>query len=1146
MASADELLFDPAQDYQVLEEFEIEEDIQRPEEIRFYTYEQQASDFIERLLPKTGKIPKAVIRKAEYEVDSFTKLYTQVVKDTAEGFVEAKYERPATLSWVHYKNGSRLESTEFMWKQAWNPLFPPSPGTSPNYYLMLIDSLPKSPRYFTGGDGVPVYDMNRKVQIENTIFLDNVQYTKTLVREDGTYTIAKVTRADTKDTATFTKYAVDNPPLAPPNPLVDHPFLSVHPDPVLIDSTEPLQELLPSMEAIFEHAVPETGDPYTEGLKYLKIYDIRLKDIPEKLWTSKFPPVPVVDETPPPKDITLPAKEEDAPSKQILEAYGTPWKSSLSSRKWLVDQVDGGMLVPKMFLSQAGDVGVAAVPPPVIFPDAGVIEGTPDDCLPADISGFTDFQTRGVYRAPKCAVCGATGHSGFECPDKKSKDKEYKPGYGCIPISFIHKEQEDAPYHGKEPWTPGTDARILKEHQERLQKYREYPEKSHVKIPAATPSSASNETRRMIVSILEDETKLSDDKLYDIQALIKDSPISNHLYLDSETGAFLICEHELHILSGDYARDPKKYLKTWCVRDSGFYICQYSGERIAEVLEEQAVFDENGRQIMRGDVVTTSAALLTTSDHHTFAESLKSIQTAFKTDEPAEDIMYLILTLIQVLPEQEKLRRYLEYVRGETSKIRRAMTGKRSSGEIDLVLGAIGFSATVILLQTHVPQLIPRRSFGSKPLQLNGFPRDETDSNNAPLIDSLLFALQTTFEQYPSTFKGSSVVFLRAVLKDRKSIKRTVMTSLKKQFVPEFKDELQLARDTLDSETLGDNPIQSFSPPAIHPNKDVSFLKPEDSIVSTQEERYFCKSVTPWLMSSTGFSFVQKELPIVLPLKPAAQSRIVEAEKVDEPAGTPDKAKVSSLLKLKPIKSTAIQSMLKEESPAILQSFLLRSLSILSTQSTADQTLRTYLGEAKDHVVGATGNSSLLRDFYKGLILDLGKQIADNGAVLSVLEKAWASDPTFVILRSKTPDLRKDIDSILAKERTMFRNKLRAMPDPQREITKKLIDLHLAPYLITKEDRESFVQEMQAELDTLEPPTDNPLVAGEEDRAAPENIPEEGLNDDRDNGEQGEVPLNADGIELLTDYGDYGDRRARALDGEDAPDQAAYDYDEDF
>jgi len=112
------------------------------------------------------------------------------------------------------------------------------------------------------------------------------------------------------------------------------------------------------------------------------------------------------------------------------------------------------------------------------------------------------------------------------------------------------------------------------------------------------------------------------------------------------------------------------------------------------------------------------------------------------------------------------------------------------------------------------------------------------------------------------------------------------------------------------------------------------------------------------------------------------------------------------------------------------------------------------------------------------------------------------------------------------------------MPDAQRDISKTLIDLGLAPYLITKDDREAFMREIQVVEEPEE--QDNPLLApaGEGD--------DQHANVERDAGEQGAAPLTADGGELEADYGDYGDRRGRTGEGEEAEDAAAYNYEEDF
>ena len=1136
-----ELVFDPSKDFQVLEEFEFKEDVQRPETIRFFTYEEQASDFIEKLLPTHGRIPKAAVRKAEYEVDSFTKLYRQAVKETTEGFAQTEYVRPLTLPWVHYGHTGEPQVTDYDWFQRWTPLYDDRAAMAPNYYLLLLDALPKSAVYFEGGEGVPVF-VNGKTEIEDRYVLDRFPYSRTNHREDGTYTISRVYREDTGDTARFTHYIVDTPPMTPPNPLTDHPFLSVHPDAVKIESTEPLPDLLPTMEAIFDHAVPETSDPYTLGLSYMKIYDIGLRDVPNALWTKKFPPVAVIDESPPPQDLSFPVKDEDAPSKSLLDVYTTPWYASLSSRKWLASQPDGGSLVARMLLSQAGDVGVNAIPPPVVLPESGPIEGTPDDCLPPEITGFSDFLTRGVYRAPKCASCGTAGHSGLICPIKKVT-VEYRAGYGCVPLQFVHKEREDGPYHGRMPWTPGTHDRILKEHLERLEKHREYRTDMFKKIPAAEPASLNNETRLMIVSILNDEMKADEDKVYEIQALIRDAPLKDHLYLDPETSVFLICEHELEILKGSYAKDPREFLKTWCEKDSGYYVCRYSGERISTVIQDQDQFDENGRVMKRAGLLVDNASR--GKPEIGFSEELKQLQSVFKSSHPAEDLMYLLISLIQVLPSEDQLKPFLDYVRSESAKVQARISGKKltakQQGDVDMALSLFGFNAVVVLLQTHRPQLIPRRSFGSKPLLLRGFPRDTEDMNDSPLVDSLMNALTQTFESYPGTFKGSSVIFLRTLLNDRKGTKRVILSSLQKQFSPRFSKELQIAKESTEAVAVGTVRRQTFDPPMVHPTRDITYLSPSDRVNTQPETRYSCKVGTPWLIPSTRFSYTQETLEIVVPLRPSKKARAVLPPSPPDQGEAVPTDEIRRRLKLKPIE--ALKRFVADETrPGVLQAFLLRVYGLLAEETISSKSLRTYIETSRTSVEQADGDPSLRRDIYKGFILELGVHVSESEAVLTQFKSSLKTDASLKSLLSSAAETRNTVDRYTAREREEFKSRLRNMTDTQREITNTLRYLGLAPYLITKEDRDGFVREIRAETDVPDP--DNPVVApGEKENEA--DIPEEGLNDERDVGPQGEVPRNGD-TEVEYDYGDYGDMRARAADGEEYVEQATYNYDEDI
>jgi len=1139
MSSATELLFDPSTDYQVIEEFEFDEEVQRPEAIRFFTFQEQAMDLMENLLPKTGKISKGLVRKAEYEVDTFRRLYNDVVAETSSGFLQKSYVPPQTLPWVHYNNTNPLEYTEYKWAQQWAPLYTPAVGLAPNYYEKVLDSLPKSALYYTGEGGTPVY-VHGKTTIGGRICLDDYTYSTTMTREDGSFRINLIKRPDTHDTARFTEYIVDPPPLAPPNPLTDHPFLSVRSKPVTIDSTDPLPDHLPTLDAIFDHGVPETNDPYKVATPYLKLYDLTLKDVPIHLWTKKFPPIVPVDISPSPTDIVFPAHDEDAPAKVLLETYKRAWSPGMSPRKWLIDQVDGGNLLARILLSKAGNVGVLAVPPPISLPEGGVIQGTAEECMPSEITSFDDFLTLGIFRPAKCAQCGAVGHSGRECPDKKIKT-DYAPGYGCIPLALVTKEREDSLYLGKSPWVPGTDDTILKEYKAELVRHVYVEDQIFTKFPVSNPMTATNETRLLIVSLLDDESVAQEDQLSEINDLLKASGavLENHVYVDKESKAFLICEHELERLQGKFDKEPRAYLTKWCSPLDGYNVCRYSGERVSEILEAQNEYDESGNITNARDAIQ-SKHISPSHDVSSFAISLRDIHGQFRSTDPAEDLMYLLITMLQVLPTQGPLEEVLGYVRGVSDRLN---AGKADKGKVDMLLSVFGFSAVVVLMQIHRPQLIPRRSFGSKPVILRGYPRDTEDVNDAPLVDSLLSALQHTFADYPSTFRGPSVSFLRTLLNNRGSVKKQVMGVLQKQFLPVFRDRLLAVRDDVEGVVVGQELQQSFQPPIFPPKHDIAFLKPSERVAVDPEVRFKCTGNMPWLASTGVMAVIQSAQrntegivrnPVsVVPPEPGIQY-------------APNAQEVRTRLGQKKLPESAfLKKALDETQSRVLQDYVLLVFRIVSEDTGSSNELRMYIREMRPHVTHARGSDSLLRDYFKGVLCEMFVRMSEFPTVIAQFDRNIEKDTSLKSLQSNAVESRKLVDDLAAREREEFKGRLRRMPDAQREITKNLIDRGLAPYLITKDDRESFVRELRDKIDMLEPPTDNPLAAPGEVEA-PENVPEEGLHDERGVGDQGAVAENADGTELLVDQGDYGDQAARTADGEEYNDAPAYDFEEGF
>jgi hypothetical protein len=135
------------------------------------------------------------------------------------------------------------------------------------------------------------------------------------------------------------------------------------------------------------------------------------------------------------------------------------------------------------------------------------------------------------------------------------------------------------------------------------------------------------------------------------------------------------------------------------------------------------------------------------------------------------------------------------------------------------------------------------------------------------------------------------------------------------------------------------------------------------------------------------------------------------------------------------------------------------------------------------------------------------------------LRLAMNRDLSLRMILIKKEDAETEVNVTRAKERETFKMRMRGMTDEQREVTKKLLDIGIAPFIITNEDREIFAKEYKYEEPAFE--------KGNKDPEFDEEVPEGGftrrdLEDD--------VAVGDNGLPIETDYGDYGDKADRPHD----------------
>ena len=1086
---ADVLVFE-VNEFEVLESFDFEEEVQRPEDTRFYTLDEQLIDFFDKMMPKR-KITKFEIKELKHLRDRIKEAYQNLVVVTETDYIIDRSRKAVNTSWIHPVY-SGFDFKEYSYKKEWLPLFTDQ-RRNVNYYPRLLKALPSPYTSTVDGRMLDKSAMLLNEEGENPINgLGNYLMTKTIVNDDGTVDVETIEAPNTADNLKTIGFYLDARSLDIPRPMMEHPFLKsnkasfVKTDVSLLDS-------YPSISAIMEHAIPVTTDPYIEGRRYLKLYDIKLSQIPWSSWKERFPSVERIDIAHPISELKFKGGNEDKPGDILTKTYLVPWYQGYDSRYWLSSQIDGGALVSRILLSESNNTGNLAAYP---FSDVSEShpETKPEICMNLS-ENFNIFLDSGLYR--------------------KIKGKGV-----CIPVSTILQEKSALFYKDRIIWKESTKHDILASYQKLLKVFQlpSMPEEiqKYDKIDHHSPS----ERRKDILSIMEDNQREPEDKADDIERIVRDLNLDSNKYYDL-ADQFVVCLHSLELLRGALDNRFNFYAK-WTVTVDGMRVCKHCGEQVnKDTFVAVKEYDEDGHLTMDYEVLNENKAAVVTS--------ALDIKKLFKFENTGESLLFTILTILQVTPDELQLMPILQLIRKLTSALRgkAAATRMISAESQELTESVLGISGAVVLLQTHSPFLIPRRGIGSKPLNMSGFPRDSDNPEDSPILNSIFSILRKTLESVPASFKGGIATGLRAILKNSKEL-HTESLRWMKIFSDQFKPLFESARERYQVPDE-DVPMNTIQLPIQLVEKPV--YVPGDMNIEEQYTKCITPKTTAVWYTKLPPNVRQSELKLRDKIQASPNYSLVVSSSSSLSFNTISDKDIRRRVGLGlPTGFPALAEFIKTADSASYVTIISRFLSILSGTSFSVKEQTRF----RDLVIrlDIRESSSLLRDTAKGIFFELMAAIKASAPLSRLILDSLKTDLTLrMILLSEAAATKEDFE-LRSKERNFLKAALRALNDTEREVTQRMLELGIADVIISNVDRERFAREFSW-VDE-EPIEDLNLVDA--------NRPEEGYAGDRDYVENGDQPLANDGTALEVDRGFYGDRGVR--DYEDYTAQTGFDNDD--
>jgi hypothetical protein len=1066
---ADIFTFDTSE-FELLETIDFEEEIQRPQSMRFFTLEDQLVDFFEKSLPP-GKPTTFEKKEIQYAQQRLKTVYNRNIAFSESDYILDTNRKSVNAPWIH-EVYSDFDYKPYSLTKSYVPLLDKGVRTTPNYYPRLITALPRP--YTSTEEGRTLREKKTLVNTEGLspiTGLGDYVKTRTVINEDGTYDIRNETVQHTGDDLKIKGFYLETKKFELPNPLQEHPFLKSTAS-AFIESDIPLLTMYPTIESIMEHAIPTTRDPYNEGNKFFKYYDVNISDIPWKTWKQKFPPVETKESPKYPETIVFPNKSVDEPSEILLKTYSNIRTPGQHPRLWLTTQVDSGSFVGKLLVSASSENGVISTPPTIAPPEADHPAAHSDVCTNLT-QDFDSFLSSGLYRHTKY-------------------DKGIPTEGVCVPVGKIQQEKLKH-FSEKKLWKESEEQTIKTAYVKLLSMFQKVGKKEVIEKYEKAAHQKESERRKDVLTVLNDPHRTPDDRLRAIEMLLRDCHMLNNIYLDIDS-IFVICSHSMEILRGKMEEDPSGFLREWTTVIDGSRICRYCNEEVsAEVLVDTDEYDEDGYYIessSKMEVVTASAP-----------NSFFQIRSLFDLKHGGESLMFLILSLLQTLPQETQLLPVLHLIRKITASLKaRASQKALSQKDQDRVEGVLGICGTIILLQTHSPFLVPSRF-----IKVSGYPRDSADVKDSPILESIVMFMKKTFAGFPVMIEGSMRIIAGDLLARPFKVSEEAQRYLP-VFASQFNTLLESAREryTMPTEELNTNSIK------------FPLMKVDNSVFNTSdtvgdELTLECNRYTLMTSYMSKLPPTVRQIPIKLTkILKTETTNVAYVEKPTVLLKFVKKDVEANISKGMPTGFKEITEFVNSVNDACSFSTITsRFLDIVSKTKFSKE----KLAEFRKNLVfmNVSESPSIMRDSAKGILFKFMNEIKGQPELVRLVNDGIKNDLTLRILLTSKKGAEKEELKLRTQEKNLVKSRYREMNDTEREVVKMLADIGQSEFIVTNIDREIFAKEFERETLEME----------DVDR------PEEGYDDARDYVENGDQPLAADGTILEVDRGNYGDRGVR-------------------